>query len=125
MLSKLEAKAVKAGWVISTSRADGGVGNGGASTIKTATMDAQRLTFPDNAFTHSHVNFGILFWPDAEGAAARVYRALKPGGTAFMSWFCLGYLPVVRAARTVRLAYCNPRCLSQVIDLQRKSCGVF
>lgn len=67
-------------------------------------MDAEDLTYPDNTFTHSYTNLGFPFFPQAEKAAAHVYRSLKVGGTAFIStWSRLGYLrPVQEAQLKVR-----------------------
>ncbi|KAH6850112.1 S-adenosyl-L-methionine-dependent methyltransferase [Chaetomium sp. MPI-CAGE-AT-0009] len=75
-------------------------------TITTHTMPGEHLTFPDNTFTHSITNLGILFFADGPAGAAEIYRTLRPGGgvAVVSTWTDLGYLdPVVRAAqRAVR-----------------------
>ncbi|KAF4178028.1 hypothetical protein CNMCM8694_001969 [Aspergillus lentulus] len=67
-------------------------------------MDAEELTCPDNMFTHSYTNLGILFLKNPEKGASHIYRTLQPGGTAFLTtWSKLGYLsPVRRAQKAVR-----------------------
>ncbi|KAJ0417372.1 S-adenosyl-L-methionine-dependent methyltransferase [Aspergillus carlsbadensis] len=70
--------------------------------LQTAVMDAQSLSFADNTFTHSYMNFGIFFLPDAARGAAEIYRTLKPGGAAFIStWQSLGYLDLLRASQRI------------------------
>ncbi|KAL2784830.1 S-adenosyl-L-methionine-dependent methyltransferase [Aspergillus keveii] len=70
--------------------------------VQTAAMDAQNLSFADDTFTHSYMNFGIFFLPDATRAAAEIHRTLKPGGAAFIStWQTLGYLDLLRASQRI------------------------
>lgn len=55
--------------------------------IKSATMASEDLTFADDFFTHSIMNFGIHMVKSSASAASEVYRTLKPGGTAiFTLW---------------------------------------
>ncbi|KAL2836932.1 S-adenosyl-L-methionine-dependent methyltransferase [Aspergillus pseudoustus] len=69
-------------------------------SLQTGVMDAQALAFPDHAFTHSYLNFGIFFLPDPARGVAEIYRTLKPGGAAFIStWVSLGYLEILRSAQ--------------------------
>jgi ubiquinone/menaquinone biosynthesis C-methylase UbiE len=68
--------------------------------IHCATMPAERLDFPDESFTHSITNLGILFFTDADQGAKEIFRTLKPGGTAVVtSWQDLGYLPLLHQAQ--------------------------
>lgn len=70
------------------------------SVLETGVMDAQDISFPDNTFTHSYMNFGIFFLPDGARGAAEIHRTLRPGGTAFVSsWEHLGYVSHIRAAQ--------------------------
>ncbi|BCS26748.1 class I SAM-dependent methyltransferase [Aspergillus puulaauensis] len=72
----------------------------GYDGLMISVMDAEDLTYPDNTFTHSYTNLGFPFFPQAEKAAAHVYRTLKVGGTAFIStWSKLGYLRPVHEAQ--------------------------
>ncbi|PVI03414.1 S-adenosyl-L-methionine-dependent methyltransferase [Periconia macrospinosa] len=55
--------------------------------IECAKMPSENLTFTDNLFTHTVMNFGIRMVQSSTSAAAEVYRTLKPGGTAiFTIW---------------------------------------
>ena len=66
------------------------------------TMPGEDLRFPDNHFTHSFTNQGILFFKDAAKGASEIHRTLKPGGTAIVtSWKELGYVPIIQAAQKV------------------------
>ncbi|KAI4709489.1 hypothetical protein J4E89_005505 [Alternaria sp. Ai002NY15] len=63
-------------------------------------MDGVNLTFPDETFTHSLTNMGIMFFPDGEKGAAEIYRTLKPGGTAVVTtWKSTGHMAVVHEAQ--------------------------
>ncbi|KAK6821787.1 hypothetical protein PG995_008501 [Apiospora arundinis] len=48
--------------------------------VKTDTMDACALTFPDNTFDLSMTTFVLAGLPDAVGALSHIRRTLKPGG---------------------------------------------
>ncbi|OJJ01855.1 hypothetical protein ASPVEDRAFT_41428 [Aspergillus versicolor CBS 583.65] len=93
MIANFSALARAKGWL-----------NEGDNDLTICVMDAEDLTYPDNTFTHSYTNLGFPFFPQAEKAAAHVYRTLKVGGTAFIStWSKLGYLrPVQEAQLRVR-----------------------
>ncbi|KAL2802679.1 S-adenosyl-L-methionine-dependent methyltransferase [Aspergillus granulosus] len=70
--------------------------------LQTGIMDSQNLTFSANTFTHSYMNFGIFFLPDAERGASEIYRTLRPGGIAFISaWQSLGYLDLLQSAQKI------------------------
>lgn len=45
-------------------------------------MPGEKLDIPDNTFTHSITNFGIMFFQDSKAGAKEIYRTLKPGGVA-------------------------------------------
>lgn len=62
-------------------------------SVTVSIMPGEKLTFPDNIFTHSITNMGILFFKDGIAGANEIYRTLKPGGVAIVtSWSDLGYL---------------------------------
>jgi SAM-dependent methyltransferase len=54
--------------------------------IETSIQNSEALTFPDNYFDLSIMNFAIFFTSE-EGlvAAKEIYRTLKPGGTAMVN----------------------------------------
>lgn len=72
-----------------------------AETIKFQQMPGEKLDFPDNTFSHSITNLGILFFADGDAGAREIYRTLKPGGVAVVtSWAGLSYLDkVIRPAQ--------------------------
>ncbi|OAL54523.1 S-adenosyl-L-methionine-dependent methyltransferase [Pyrenochaeta sp. DS3sAY3a] len=68
--------------------------------LTTEVMPGEALGFPDNSFSHSITNQGILFFKDGDQGAREIYRTLQPGGTAIVtSWSKLGYLSPVHAAQ--------------------------
>ncbi|KAK2962235.1 putative Ubiquinone/menaquinone biosynthesis C-methyltransferase UbiE [Blattamonas nauphoetae] len=65
--------------------------------VTTQVMDAGRLSFPDNTFTHSFTNFGIFFLPDPPAGTREIFRTLKPGGVAYVTaWIHFGHMPALR-----------------------------
>ncbi|KAM5341737.1 hypothetical protein ACJ41O_014768 [Fusarium nematophilum] len=63
-------------------------------------MPGEKLDFPDETFTHSITNLGILFFTDGVAGAKEIYRTLRPGGVAVVtSWSALGYLDVIHPAQ--------------------------
>jgi hypothetical protein len=73
MVSSLETKAANKGWV-----------NGKDGLVEASVMDAEELTFPDNMFTHSYTNLGILFLKKpGEGGIAYL-----PHSAAWRDSFC-------------------------------------
>ncbi|KAI0411564.1 S-adenosyl-L-methionine-dependent methyltransferase [Xylaria grammica] len=55
--------------------------------VKAEVMDAQHLTFPDAAFSHTFVSFGLPIINDPVAAAREMYRTLAPGGTAVTAFW--------------------------------------
>lgn len=61
---------------------------------------AESLPFPDNTFTHSFTNCGILHFDDGLAGAREILRTLKPGATAVVtSWKELMAFEIVREAQ--------------------------
>ncbi|KAF4464238.1 methyltransferase type 11 [Fusarium albosuccineum] len=69
----------------------------------TGLMPGEMLLFPDEMFTHSITNLGILFFYDSVAGARQIYRTLKPGGVAVVtSWSALGYVEnVIHPAQAI------------------------
>ena len=57
----------------------------GWQNVHVAVMDSQDLTFPNDYFDLSIMNFGIFFLPDPQRGADQIFRTLKPGGTAVVT----------------------------------------
>ena len=54
--------------------------------IEISMQPSETLNFPDNTFTHSVSNFGIIFTKEGGLTGAKeMYRTLKPGGTAVVN----------------------------------------
>lgn len=71
-------------------------------------MNGEALTYPDDLFTHSITNFGIMFFPDAVAGAKEIHRTLKPGGTAVVtSWGKMGYVDSIHRAQKATKADCD------------------
>jgi ubiquinone/menaquinone biosynthesis C-methylase UbiE len=71
-----------------------------SASIRYSVAPGENLAFPDDIFTHSVTNMGILFFTDGLKGAREIYRTLKPGGTAIItSWSYLGYKPVIQQAQ--------------------------
>lgn len=71
-----------------------------ADNITFGVMNGQDLLFPDNHFTHSITNQGILFFTDPAKGASEIYRTLQNGGTAIVtSWASLGHFTAVHEAQ--------------------------
>ncbi|CAO2654945.1 Nn.00g116780.m01.CDS01 [Neocucurbitaria sp. VM-36] len=71
-----------------------------SATLSFDVVPGEKLTFPDEQFTHSITNQGILFFNDGAKGAREIYRTLKPGGTAIVtSWKNLGYIDLIHKAQ--------------------------
>ncbi|KAH7395245.1 S-adenosyl-L-methionine-dependent methyltransferase [Phaeosphaeria sp. MPI-PUGE-AT-0046c] len=63
-------------------------------------MPGEELKLPDEYFTHSFTNQGILFFKDADKGASEIHRTLKTGGVAVVtSWASLGHVQLVQEAQ--------------------------
>jgi ubiquinone/menaquinone biosynthesis C-methylase UbiE len=73
-----------------------------AAVAEVAVMNGQELSYADETFDASIMNFGIFFFPDPVRGAKQVYRTLKPGGTAiFTLWADIGFKPVLWAIQDI------------------------
>ncbi|KAF3229524.1 hypothetical protein TWF191_001246 [Orbilia oligospora] len=64
--------------------------------IETKIMDAQKLEFAENSFSHIICAFGVFFCPDYEAGYREMYRVAAPGSvTVITSWKVVGWLPLV------------------------------
>ncbi|RDW89130.1 hypothetical protein BP6252_01162 [Coleophoma cylindrospora] len=70
----------------------------GWDTVTCDVMNASKLSFKDDTFTHSFTNFII---PVPPGCLEEIHRTLKPDGTAiFTSWKSNGFINLIRRAAT-------------------------
>lgn len=73
---------------------------------KAVIMDAQKLSFPDESFTHVFLSFGLPIIQDPVAAAKEIYRTLKPGGTAVTAFWL--QIPQGECAQDTRRAIWGP-----------------
>ncbi|KAK5996889.1 hypothetical protein PT974_02236 [Cladobotryum mycophilum] len=66
---------------------------GAGDTCTTHVMLGEELGFPDDTFTHSITNLGLMFFSDGPQGVKEIYRTLKPGGVAVITcWSFMGYI---------------------------------
>jgi ubiquinone/menaquinone biosynthesis C-methylase UbiE len=53
--------------------------------VHTAVMPGEELSFPDDTFTHSITNLGLMFFTDADKGAREIARTLHPDGVAVVT----------------------------------------
>lgn len=53
--------------------------------VHTAVMAGEKLSFPDDTFTHSITNLGLMFFTDADKGAREIARTLRPDGVAVVT----------------------------------------
>jgi ubiquinone/menaquinone biosynthesis C-methylase UbiE len=72
-----------------------------AEDITCDVMPGEDLRLPDNHFTHSFTNQGIMFFKDGPKGASEIYRTLAPGGTAVVTAWShdLGHVQIVQEAQ--------------------------
>ncbi|RSL41413.1 hypothetical protein CEP54_015831 [Fusarium duplospermum] len=62
-----------------------------------ATMLGEQLDFPDNTFSHSFTNMGLMFFTDPLKGAKEIWRTLQPGGVALVTiWTAPRNIDVIR-----------------------------
>ncbi|KAL6709071.1 hypothetical protein ACN47E_001887 [Coniothyrium glycines] len=97
--------------------------------VHVSNQRAEKLSFPENSFTHSITNIGIFFTTGAGLDGAReVYRTPKPGGIAVVNcWEALAWLtPFKQTHQILRpdIPYPTPRILwNDGTQLQRVMSG--
>jgi ubiquinone/menaquinone biosynthesis C-methylase UbiE len=53
--------------------------------VHAAVMPGEDLAFPDDTFTHSITNLGLMFFTDADKGAREIARTLRPDGVAVVT----------------------------------------
>ncbi|APA14505.1 hypothetical protein SS1G_06433 [Sclerotinia sclerotiorum 1980 UF-70] len=81
--------------------------------VETAVMDGVSLSYADETFDASIVNFGIFFYSDPITGAKELYRTLKPGGKAVVTcWKEVPFYPVLHSVQEVIKPGSKPIALS-------------
>ncbi|RBR15943.1 hypothetical protein FVER53590_11055 [Fusarium verticillioides] len=66
-------------------------------SVHTAVMSGEELAFPDDAFTHSITNLGLMYFTDAGKGAREIARTLKPDGVAVVTgWTVMRQFEVIQ-----------------------------
>ncbi|KAF5583561.1 ubiquinone menaquinone biosynthesis methyltransferase ubiE [Fusarium pseudocircinatum] len=65
--------------------------------VHTAVMSGEELAFPDETFTHSITNLGLMYFNDAHKGAREIARTLKPDGVAVVTgWTVMGHIEIIQ-----------------------------
>lgn len=65
--------------------------------VHAAVMTGEELSFPDDTFTHSITNLGIMFFTDADKGAREIARTLHPDGVAVVTgWAMMGPVKIIQ-----------------------------
>ncbi|KAF5584145.1 ubiquinone menaquinone biosynthesis methyltransferase ubiE [Fusarium pseudoanthophilum] len=65
--------------------------------VHTAVMSGEELSFPDDTFTHSITNLGLMYFTDAGKGAREIARTLKPDGVAVVTgWTAMGHIKIIQ-----------------------------
>ncbi|KAK3487559.1 S-adenosyl-L-methionine-dependent methyltransferase [Neurospora hispaniola] len=57
--------------------------------VHPAVMTGEELAFPDDTFTHSITNLGLMFFTDADKGAKEIARTLHPDGVAVVTGWAM------------------------------------
>ncbi|KAL5590194.1 hypothetical protein FOBRF1_013751 [Fusarium oxysporum] len=65
--------------------------------VHAAAMTGEELSFPDDTFTHSITNLGLMYFTDADKGARAISRTLHPDGVAVVTgWTTMGHIKIIQ-----------------------------
>ncbi|KAJ4139697.1 hypothetical protein NW768_001039 [Fusarium equiseti] len=65
--------------------------------VHTGVMPGEELSFPDDTFTHSITNLGLMYFTDADKGAREIARTLRPDGVAVVTgWTVMGHINIIQ-----------------------------
>ncbi|KAL4725686.1 hypothetical protein ACLX1H_007837 [Fusarium chlamydosporum] len=65
--------------------------------VYAAVIPGEELSFPDNTFTHSITNLGLMYFTDAGKGAQEIARTLRPDGVAVVTgWTIMGHIKIIQ-----------------------------
>ncbi|KAI1038587.1 hypothetical protein LB505_007570 [Fusarium chuoi] len=67
------------------------------TNVQTTVMTGKELSFPDDTFTHSITNLGLMCFTDAGKGAREIARPLHPDGRAVVTcWTVMGHIKIIQ-----------------------------
>ncbi|KAF5970522.1 ubiquinone menaquinone biosynthesis methyltransferase ubiE [Fusarium coicis] len=68
--------------------------------VQTAVMSGKELAFPDDTFTHTNSNLGLMYFTDAGKDAREIALTLKPDGVAVVTgWTIMGQFKIIQGVQ--------------------------
>lgn len=65
--------------------------------VHAAVMPGEELSFPDNTFTHSITNLGLMYFTNAGKGAQEIARTLHPDGVAVVTgWTMMEHIKIIQ-----------------------------
>lgn len=65
--------------------------------VHAAAMAGEELSFPDDTFTHSITNLGLMYFTDADKGAREISRTLHPDGVAVVTgWTMMEHIKIIQ-----------------------------
>ncbi|RKK74793.1 hypothetical protein BFJ69_g8229 [Fusarium oxysporum] len=65
--------------------------------VHAAAMTGEELSFPDDTFTHSITNLGLMYFTDADKGAREISRTLHPDGVAVVTgWTMMEHIKIIQ-----------------------------
>ncbi|KAG5771620.1 hypothetical protein H9Q72_001926 [Fusarium xylarioides] len=65
--------------------------------VHLAVMSGEELAFPDDTFTHSITNLGLMYFTNAGKGAREIARTLHPDGVAVVTgWTVMGHIEIIQ-----------------------------
>jgi SAM-dependent methyltransferase len=67
------------------------------TNVHAAVMAGEELSFPDDTFTHSVTNLGLMYFTDPDKGAREIARTLHPDGVAVVTgWTMMGHIKIIQ-----------------------------
>ncbi|KAM0217119.1 hypothetical protein ACHAQD_007609 [Fusarium lateritium] len=71
------------------------------ANVHVAVMPGEELSFPNDTFTHSITNLGLMYFTDASEGAREIARTLQPDGVAVITgWSIMGHIKIIQEVQS-------------------------
>ncbi|KAM0438150.1 hypothetical protein ACHAQK_006884 [Fusarium lateritium] len=71
------------------------------ANVHVAVMPGEELSFPNDTFTHSITNLGLMYFTDASKGAREIARTLQPDGVAVITgWSIMGHIKIIQEVQS-------------------------